>query len=235
MKVHQFLVEARLLEPMLGTAPADPDIYKSFIATKKAKADKLAGKEAEAVTEVISKEELALLPVLDDSNKGVTVFRRNKTGLILMDFMARGFLKESATAISGTWGVNSKIDKWIHVQERQIPLLRNGVQIEKPDDIFERPLRAMTMQGPRVALAASEIIKPPVEFSFHMLLLPLGLDDKKGKLSFEEILSWLEYGILNGFGQWRSGGYGRFVGKTTDLGTVNYSVDFDSLEPSITK
>ena len=146
--------------------------------------------------------------------------------------------------MSGTWGVNSKIDKWLHVQERQIPLTRSGVQLTKPDGIFERPLRAMTMQGPRVALSSSEIIgassdgltkiDPPVAFQFHMLLLPLGLDDKKGKMTFEEILSWLEFGILNGFGQWRSGGYGRFVAKSTDIGRVNYSIDFDTMQPNVT-
>ena len=71
-------------------------------------------------------------------------------------------------------------------------------------------------------------------FSFHLLLLPLAGKAKTGKLTHEEILTWLEFGILNGFGQWRTGGYGRFVAKTTDLGDVIYTVDYDTMQPSIT-
>jgi hypothetical protein len=243
MKAMYFLAQARFTEPMLGTAPSDPEIYKSFIASKKAKADaKLSADEAKLMTDNIAKEEVALLPEL--AEKGITVFRRNSTGLILMDFMARGFLKEAATAMSGIWGVESKIDKWVHVLDRHIPITRNGVQLTKPDGIFERPLRAMTQQGPRVALAASEIIgsyngtdriEPIGEFQFHFIVLPLSTDPKRGKLSVEEILSWFDYGNLCGMGQWRSGSYGRFVAKITYLGLMDYSIDFETMLPVIKK
>lgn len=245
MKVDQFYVEAKLLEPCLGTCPADPAIYQSFIESKKAKLDKLTGKAAEETTARLTEEELKLLPELTEENKGITAFRRDANGgLILMDFQCRGFLKEAGAAVSGTWGISSKIDQWLFIRERQIPLMRDGKQLTAPDGIFERPLRAQTMQGPRVALASSEIvgsvdggktkIEPPVAFSFHLLSLPLGADDKKGKLGFSEILSWLEYGILTGLGQWRSGSFGRFTARATELGKVNYSVDFNTMQPSVT-
>lgn len=207
----KYLVTITTTEDMLGSAPADPEIYRSFIATKKHKDDRAKATaaqlaEMDADEKKITEEELKLLPAED---KGITVFRRNAGGLILTDFMIRGFLKEAAEAVSGIWGVRSKIDKWLFVKERQIPVMRNGAQLKDSEGINERPLRAMTMQGPRVALAASEVVKAGATMTFTILVFPLG--ESKGKLDEETISSWLEYGAYNGLGQWRTGSNGRFT------------------------
>ena len=222
----QYLVTLTTTEDMLGSAPADPEIYRSFIASKKFKDEKNKLKKAEvdvsdgpeadarlakfcgftAEEQQLADEEVKLLP---QDDKGITVFRRNADGLVMMDFQIRGFLKEAAEAVSGIWGVRSKIDKWCFVKERIIPVMRGDAQVKEPDGLLERPLRAQTMQGPRVALACSEKLNPADTMSFTLLVLPLG--ESKGKLDEATVRSWLEYGELNGLGQWRTGSNGRFT------------------------
>jgi hypothetical protein len=92
----KYLITLTTTEDMLGSAPADPEIYRSFIASKKLKDDK-AKATPEKVAELnaqeiaLADEEVKLLP---GDDKGVTVFRRNAGGLVLMDFQIRGFLRK---------------------------------------------------------------------------------------------------------------------------------------------
>jgi len=217
-----YKVTLTVTEDMLGTAPSNPDIYSEYIASKALRDEKKLAKTDEekavvaAKQEAVTKEELAMLP--EDSAKGVTVFRRNATGLILTDTMIRGFLKEGAGAVGcggSSWGLTSKIDRYIFITDenrrpvRQIPLIRDGKQVSVPDGTYERPLRAMTMQGPRVTLAASEIVKAPFTLSFYVTVVGLGTSDK-GKITHDVLTSWFEYGVYTGLGQHRNGGHGRF-------------------------
>ena len=75
-------------------------------------------------------------------------------------------------------------------------------------DICQRPLRAETAQGPRVALASSETIPEgsSVEFTVRCL--------NEDWLTC--VLAWLNYGQYCGFLQWRSSGAGSFVYEILD-------------------
>jgi len=223
---------------MLGTAPANPEVYSNHIAIKKNRDLMKAAvlkKDTDTIEKIkaedieIAAEEAELLPQED---KGITVIRRDETGLLLMDFMIRGFLKESAEAVSGGWGIRSKIDKWMFVTPRKIYLKRDGeiikdlaldAQKNGVTDTFERPLRAQTMQGPRVTLAKSEQVAAGFTVSFQIKVLPLGEKGSKESAAtpwkFDEatIKSWLDYGQLSGIGQFRTGSYGRFSYTLTEV------------------
>ena len=67
----------------------------------------------------------------------------------------------------------------------------------------ERPLRAMTMQGERVALANSDTVPAGTSFECDIMLL----DDKQ----WDMVEEWLNYGQFNGLGQWRNSGKGAFT------------------------
>jgi hypothetical protein len=235
-------IHITLNEPMLGTAPASPEVYAEFVASKKfaaskelAKKGKLTEPELTALAaeqEILTREEIAMLP---EEDKGVTVFRRSPQTkqLILVDHMIRGAFKEAASAIGmlkedgdmTNWGLASKVDKWIFCTDgvplpgmpggkpvKMIPIMRNGAPIMAPEPIdgapngiLQRPLRAQTMQGMRVTLAASEVIAPGAELDFFLYVLPLG----QSRITREVIESWLNYWEFVGLGQWRSGGCGR--------------------------
>lgn len=101
----------------------------------------------------------------------------------------------------------------------------------------ERPLRAETMRGERVALARSEEAPAGTQVVFAVSILMPGeaakaaakADEeekakvgKKGKrtnasINDDIIKDCLDYGQKKGFGQWRSGGFGRFVYSKLEL------------------
>jgi len=80
---------------------------------------------------------------------------------------------------------------------------------------------AMTMQGPRVSLACSEVINPGRKIDYEISFLPF-IKSGKGKegrkvdlLKFVTML--VKFGERRGRSQWRSGGNGRFVGTVTPV------------------
>ena len=67
----------------------------------------------------------------------------------------------------------------------------------------QRPLRASTAQGERIALANSETIPAGSSIEFKVICLS---DSYK-----KAVIEWLDYGSFKGLGQWRNSGKGRFT------------------------
>lgn len=160
----------------------------------------------------------ALIP--DDTveeEKGLTIFRRSPTtkALVYLPHQIRGFIKEAAYNMSTIPQIESKVDKFVFIGEPEIPLLREGNLIMSPDTTCQRPLRAKTFRGDRVALAISEQVNAPASMEFTVYVLPNGFA-KKGGLSTKaedpnSLQTWLEFGLFQGTGQWRTGGKGKFA------------------------
>ena len=189
---ERFDVTIRLLEPLLGTVPKDPEVYTRFVASK-APEPELGEEEVESVEEV--------------EEKGWTGFHRNGQGLFIFNYMIKGFLK-SACEVCMAAGALNKIaayKKWIDlvvfIDPRQIPLGKT-----EPDGCLERPLRTMTPKGPRVTVCRSDYVDAGTEITFTVRIL-------KNKAGIDQVAveQMLDYGRYVGLGQWRgSGGYGRF-------------------------
>ena len=179
-------VEIELIEPMLGTVPKDPVIYKTFIESKKP--EDILDEESKTVEKI--------------EQKGWTGFHKDEQGLFIFDYMIRGFLKNAGNVLKDSLGVKnikSKIDNQLFVFPRKIYFGKS-----KPDGIIERPLRAMTMQGPRVTLARSDFVAAGSRLRFVLKWF-------NGKDINEKIIrECLAYGELQGLGQFRNGSYGRF-------------------------
>jgi len=190
---------------LLGSWPADEELWSRFIASK-APAPWMAEEEAES----LRRSELA----------GLTTIPQDAEGLHLWDWHVRGLLKEALHNLRHMWAktkkkktgeettslpvMRSRVDNYCFVRPRRIYLVRNGKPIKEPDGTFERPLRAETMKGPRVALVASEMVDVPVEIEFEVHLL------QQPDLTWDHVETALEYGQYKGLGQWRSGGWGSF-------------------------
>ena len=184
-------IKIRLIEPLLGTVPKDPEVYKRFIASKAP--DSATGEqETETVEEI--------------EEGGWTGFHRDEKGLFIYNYMIKGFLKSACEVCMAT-GIIKKIPaykKWfdllVFVEPRRISLGK-----DKPDGNLERPLRAMTAMGPRVTVCRSDYVNAGTEIDFTIRIL------KNPKISQKTIKQILEYGRYVGLGQWRgSGGYGKF-------------------------
>lgn len=181
-------------EELLGTA-ADPEVHREFIASKSPDAKSL-------------EEEVAAVGAAAVDEKSRTRFAVDKDGCeILFDYQIKGFFKDACGMLSRVEGTKSNklkaykkvIDGLIFPHPREIKIVKKDGA--KPG-VCERPLRANTAQGERVALASS--VTMPVEsvIEFEVELLDPG---------HEELLTeWFEYGRLRGMGQWRNSGKGRF-------------------------
>lgn len=196
-----YKVEVTFTEPMLGGAPLNSDIYGKYITTKKG-----AEYPTNPLTDTEISEELGSLP---DGEKGATGFHRDCNGNpFVYDYTWRGYFKEAAgflrmiegTESKGLTAFKKKIDGLLFVYPRRIPLIAAG-----PITLNQRPLRAETMQGPRVTLACSEQVPEGSTMSLELVSLSDSI------MSEELIREWLEYGAVKGFGQWRNASFGRIA------------------------
>lgn len=186
-------VKLTFTEPILGTCPSNPDIYRDYVA-RKAPSDELEVEELEALGEM-------------DADKGMTVFPRLPDGTpFLYDYHIKGFLKDACSGLRRVSGTKSsklkaykkEIDRLIFPQPRCIRLDFDG---EVTD--CQRPLRAQTPKGERVSLAISEEIPAGATCEFSIVCL---CDEHE-----DYIREWLDYGAYSGIGQWRNSGKGRFT------------------------
>ena len=187
-------VRITLMEDMLGTAPNNKEIYSDYIASK-------------APVEKDTKDEIDSVPELEDMRQ-MTVFHRNPETdkPIIYDYLIKGFFKNACNAMrevpksesSKLKAYKKKIDNLVFVGPRMIDINMSGEMT-----ICERPLRAATAQGERVALTSSESVPAGSTLEFEITCLS---DDM-----MNYVIEWLDYGKFNGLGQWHNSGKGRFT------------------------
>lgn len=188
----KFKVKITTDTDLLGTLPKTQEIYDDYI--------KIRAKGKETRDEFCS-------PLEDEEvdkreAKGWTGFMQQDGKPIVMDYYIRGFLKNAGNVIKNDIGVKnlkSKIDNHVFIFPRKIEI--QGEYAAAP---LERPLRAMTAQGPRVSLAKSDVINAGavLEFEIH---IPYTCE-----IGEKHLRAMLDYGQYCGLGQFRNGGYGRF-------------------------
>lgn len=197
--MKEIKVKLTFLEEVLGTASADKEIHDKFIA-------------ANAPDAPSRKEEIEALGVEEVIEKSMTVFPRNAEGKpIFWDYQIKGFFKDACgmlrkvpnSASSKIKAYKKEIDGLIFVKEREIPIIFDG-EIGS----CQRPLRAQTAQGERVALANSETVPAgsTIEFTIQLMC------DTHEKA----VREWLDYGVYRGIGQWRNSGKGKYEWEELD-------------------
>lgn len=201
IRMKELHVKIILTEPALGMTANDPAILTKFIASKSPDAETL-------------KDEVASLGVESVEEKQTTVFPRDEDGNpIFWDYQIKGFFKDS-------WGMLRRVPKTSCSKISSYKKIIDGLIFPSPRKIIihipegesvgvlQRPLRASTPQGERVALASSESVPAGSYIEFVVTML----DDKLE----EAILECLDYGKLRGLGQWRNSGMGKFVYEILD-------------------
>lgn len=197
-------VKLTFTEELLGTLPNNEDVYRDFIASK-------------APYACTIEDEIKAVGVDGVIGNSMTVFPRDENGNPhLYDYQIKGFFKDACGMLQRVGGKREKgskkepvnesskltaykkvIDGLIFVRPRKIPITFDG-EIGS----CQRPLRAQTPQGERVALANSETIPSGA----HIYVRIKCLSDEHEAA----VREWLDYGALRGIGQWRNSGKGRF-------------------------
>ncbi len=192
--MKEIKVKATFNERILGTASGNPELHSEFIASK--------APDAKTRTEEV--EELGVYEV---EKKDMTVFPKMEDGTpFLYDYQIKGFLKNACGTLRKVEKTQStkikaykkEIDGLVFITPRKIPL-----QFDGEIGNLQRPLRAATAQGERIALANSETCPEGTQIEFTVSILKDDLEDA--------VIEWLDYGKLNGIGQWHNAGYGRFT------------------------
>ncbi len=190
MDITTYKLKVTFTTSLLGTQP-QKEVATEYITSKVADAN--GG---------LPEDELATLP--EELEKGTTAFHKLDGQPIFYDYQVKGFLKDAGQVFNGLRNVKalrSKVDNLVFVAPRQIAIhLPDGAAIT----FLERPLRAMTAQGPRTGLARSEEIPAGAWFE-------CALEVYAGPISEPLLRDLLSYGARKGMGQWRNGGHGKFV------------------------
>jgi hypothetical protein len=192
--MKELKVKITFTDELLGTASGDPELHETYIASKAPDARKM-------------EEEIQALGVDEVIEKKMTVFPRLPDGTpFIWDYQIRGFFKAKCSALRKVKDTKSselksfkkEVDELIFVTPRQIPLRFDGTMGN-----CQRPLRASTPQGERVALSNSESVPEGAVCEFAVSCYN---DDDIALVS-----EWLDMGCHNGLGQWRNAGKGRFT------------------------
>ena len=204
-------VRATFIEGVLGTAPSNPEIYRDYVGSK-------------APDAATIEEEVEAVGVDEIVDKGTTVFPRLPDGTpFVYDYQIRGAFKDACgmlNKLTGRDSVTGKklkaanesskltaykkiIDGLIFVSPRKIPFKYDG-----EITICQRPLRAQTAQGERIALSSSEEIHAGAQIEFEVQCMSAD--------QAAAVREWLDYGIFRGFGQWRNSGKGKYYWEELD-------------------
>ncbi len=199
-----YKVALEFIEPLLGTVPKNKDIFEDYILTKAPPDVEKEKLDAEMET------------VGDIEEKSWTGFHTFPTGApFLYDYVIKGFFKDACSMLrrGGAGKLSSKltshkkiIDGLLFPNPRMIPL---GVNVDDMS-VLDRPLRAATTKGERVALARSDFCPKGTVCEFTLRTLGSAISAKL-------LREWLDYGRLRGLGQWRNAGYGAFTFTLTKV------------------
>ena len=209
--MKEMKVRITLEEEMLGMSPSDPEIYRNYIANSAPDAPSI-------------EEEVASVGIEEVLDKAKTVFPKDENGNPFMwNYQWKGFFKDACGMLSKVAGKDENgkkiktanesckltaykkvIDGLIFVFPRKIPIVFDG-EIGS----CQRPLRAQTAQGERIALANSETI--PAGATMELTIKMLSDDHEK------VVKEWLDYGALRGLGQWRNSGKGLFTYEILEI------------------
>lgn len=188
-------VRITFIEELLGSQSANEELQRDYIASK-------------APDAATIEDEVAAVGVDEVADKAMTIFPKMADGTpFIYDYQIRGFFKEACGALKKVEKSESSkikahkklIDNLVFVEPRQIPINMHGLKMGK----CERPLRASTPMGERIALASSESVPEGSTIEFEVIFL----NDKDSAILNE----WLDYGAFKGFLQWRNSGKGKFT------------------------
>ena len=192
--MEKIKVRLTFTESILGTSPNNSEIFREYIASK-------------APNTATEEEECDALALNEQAEKGTSVFPRTEDGRpFIYDYQIKGMFKDACSMLSRLKNGNESskikaykkvIDGLIFPAPREIPFDFDGEV-----GTCQRPLRAQTPQGERVALAMSEEIPKGAQITFEVKCLDKAL--------VPAVREWLDYGALRGLGQWRNGGHGTF-------------------------
>lgn len=239
-------IRIAIITPIVGTTSDDRELQEKFIENQAPEVAKELSDEVLKQLEKLPKDEQARGRTLFTKDaKGIYLRNYQLLGYLKAagEFIRKSY-EETAEESAGKakklgkkWGsIRSKISQFVTIAPWKVYLKWNdGEVIQKPTgcvsdlwnhdwaigaETLQRPLLGQTMQGPRVALANSEVIEP-TEGHYPTLRFVIDIPDH-GPITKDMLVEMLDKGKLKcGLLQWRNAGYGRFDFEIIDAALVD--------------
>jgi hypothetical protein len=172
------------LRDVAGGIPMHSDLIKGWIdATNKDKSDEERQKIVDATVEALpevseEKEAKSWVGFKRDDSGNLYIEGRcikamlKEAGNILKDIVPNGGkqIGKNKDKKVGVTALKSKVADRVFVVEERVYFLRDGQRIQDVDELEERPVHAMTPQGPRSSLKRTDILRNvTVEFTVRRL------------------------------------------------------------------
>jgi hypothetical protein len=217
----QYEVEWRFLTKLVSSVPADGELIKRWLESRK---PATRPPDSKSIDEVAA-EVMESLPEQESEEVGMHVFQRTEGGLAVRMATIRAHLKECARTLSRLYVGKVEGEKSFSVKVVQglyyppevywLPVLSqwNGHQCTEPSGTYEKPVHAMTPRGAISALKQFEYVENAL-LRFSLLVLT----PKSGKsvVSREDLETLMQYGGVHGYAGERSDGEGRYVATITE-------------------
>lgn len=216
---HTYLVTLNFVSELLGSQPTR-NIAVEFDRARQIDAlarelKKQGAGHAESISAATEQVNATLSDGESDASDQLHIsgFASDARGLHLWSHQIKGMIKGTSRTfglrvpgkVKGDASATTDIQTKLYVRgvdwSQKIPLRRDGKRITEPDRLYERPLRAQTPQGPRMSIAASECLDPPVSCMFRVAIL------RGGRITRDHLETILSIGEFEG----RSGGRGLFT------------------------
>lgn len=237
------------LTPLLGTVPYSKQVYADYILSKNPEmSDEEFQAELAKVPDLEEKGWTGFLTLTGEIGGPPALSAHMFKGAFkeICTAMRRGDANSSAGSVSRKLRAHKKqIDQLVWVRPRFVPLLlpegrdrylltvrktadSDGEERESEFDISERPLRAQTAQGERVALARSDACPAGTQMLVNIQV-------RGGSIMPAHIMEWFEFLEGFGMGQWRgSGQFGNMTySDVTDVIAENPKTYLDALNGAV--
>ena len=216
----EFDVQWDFLTSLVSSVPADPEIVKAWLESRKPPNRPPQSKSIDEVQQEV----LATLPA--EAESGILVFQRQEGGLVVRMNTIRAHLKDCARILSTMYVGRVEKEKSFAVKVKDavyydpttywLPILAQDTdkQMTVATGSRDVPIHAMTPMGQINALKRFEFVENArLKFKLLVLTPPSG----RPVVPLEDLRTLMMYGGTHGYGGERSAGEGRYVATVTQL------------------
>lgn len=214
----RFNVRFEFLSSLCAGIPADPDLQKKWLESRKPKTRPPMARSIDEIAEEVAASTLTAVAPPEESET-LLVFQRHDGALAVGMRTIRAHIKDCVGILSSLYVGKVEGEKSFAVRAKNalyyppeiywVPILdRDGAPFTAPTGIADKAVRFMTRMGPMSAIKTREFVMDAViEFPLLVLTQPSG----KLVVSEADLKTIFMYGSTHGYGPERSDGEGRYA------------------------